>query len=115
MAPRTRQNTAPGAIDPVFEGGYGLFGGDSAAENFILRRLLRVIPRRHPLPSVPRTLGLSRIQRPGVPGRMNRRSRATSGRLQRLAASRRRRRRPRLQSQVSEDRLELPALPGSPR
>ena len=28
MAPRTRQNTAPGALDSVFEGGRGLLGVD---------------------------------------------------------------------------------------
>ena len=59
-----------------------------------------------PLPSVSRILGRRRIQRPGVPGRMNRRAWATSGRLPRLVTGRRPRRYTRLQSQVREDPLD---------
>lgn len=59
-----------------------------------------------PRPSVPKTLGRSRLQRPRSPGRLNGHSWAASCRLRRLAAGRRTRRCPGLQSQVREDLLD---------
>lgn len=44
MAPRTRQNTTPGALEPVFEGGCGLSGVDSAADSRPARRALAGYP-----------------------------------------------------------------------
>ena len=97
MAPRTRQNTAPGALESVFEGGCGLLGiRQRRRKSSFLGASCGLSLVARPLPSVPRIHGRSRIQRSGVPGRMNRRGWATSGRLQRLATGRRPRRRPRL-------------------
>ena len=56
MAPRTRRNTAPGALESVFGGGCGLLGVDSAAENR---------PSRAPSAGYPSSSG--RFHRSGKP------------------------------------------------
>ena len=59
-----------------------------------------------PFPSAPQTLRRSRLQRPGVPDRLNGHDWAASGRLQHLATGRSTRRRAGLQTQVREDLLD---------
>ena len=113
FVPHGAPNAALDPCVPVFEGDAKTFQrSQRRRRSAFLGASCGVSQVASPLPSVPRTLGRSRPERPVSSARLNGRGWAASDHWHRPATGWRPRRRPRLQVQVREDLLDHRLLQG---